>query len=74
MYLNNIEKEFSILKKDMGEWIKNGDCDKLAKKSRIKFAKLPYNLKLTENNPKNGNFTQQLLLVHSMFFKRLIAS
>ncbi|KZX12819.1 ATP-binding protein [Methanobrevibacter curvatus] len=62
MYIDELKEEFNILEKDMWDWIKNKECDKLAKKLRIKFARLPLNLKLSEQNPEKWKLYSAIFL------------
>jgi hypothetical protein len=62
LYINDIKQDFNVLKEDMWNWIKNGECDKLSKKLRIKFARLPLDLKLSENNPEKWKLCSAIFL------------
>jgi hypothetical protein len=62
MYIDELKDEFNILEKDMWDWIKNKECDKLAKKLRIKFARLPLNLKLSEKNKEKWKLYSAIFL------------
>ncbi|MDR2544561.1 MAG: ATP-binding protein [Methanobrevibacter sp.] len=50
IYLNKVDEEFDILQDDMWNWIRNGDCEKLAKKMKIKLSRLPQAVRLSKEN------------------------
>jgi hypothetical protein len=50
IYLSKVDEEFNILQDDMWDWIRNGDCDKLAKKLKIKLSRLPQAVRLSKKN------------------------
>jgi len=50
IYLSKVDEEFNVLQDDMWDWIRNGDCDKLAKKLKIKLSRLPQAVRLSKEN------------------------
>ncbi|MDR3223797.1 MAG: ATP-binding protein [Methanobrevibacter sp.] len=62
IYLCDVKDEFDNLQKDMWDWIRNGDCDKLAKKLKIKLSRLPLTLRLSKENTEKWKLYSAIFL------------
>jgi hypothetical protein len=62
IYLKKVDDDFKIIQDDMWTWIKNGDCDILAKKLRIKFSRLPLTLRLSKKNKEKWKLYSAIFL------------
>jgi hypothetical protein len=62
IYLCDVKDEFDNLQKDMWDWIRNGDSDKLAKKLKIKLSRLPFALRLTKENTEKWKLYSAIFL------------
>ncbi|MDR3222930.1 MAG: ATP-binding protein [Methanobrevibacter sp.] len=62
IYLADVKDEFDNLQNDMWDWIRNGECDKLAKKLKIKLSRLPYSLRLSKENTEKWKLYSAIFL------------
>ncbi|MDR3222388.1 MAG: ATP-binding protein [Methanobrevibacter sp.] len=62
IYLKKVDKDFKVIQDDMWAWIRNGDCDILAKKLRIKFSRLPLTLRLSKKNKEKWKLYSAIFL------------
>ncbi|MDR3290989.1 MAG: ATP-binding protein, partial [Methanobrevibacter sp.] len=62
IYLEDVKNEFDNLQNDMWDWIRNGECDKLAKKLKIKLSRLPYSLRLSKENTEKWKLYSAIFL------------
>ncbi|MDR3290810.1 MAG: ATP-binding protein [Methanobrevibacter sp.] len=62
IYLADVKNEFDNLQNDMWDWIRNGECDMLAKKLKIKLSRLPYSLRLSKENTEKWKLYSAIFL------------
>ncbi|MDR2545433.1 MAG: AAA family ATPase [Methanobrevibacter sp.] len=62
IYLGKVADDFNIIKDDMWTWIRDGDCDKLAKKLKIKLSRIPFSLRLSKKSTEKWKLYSTILL------------
>lgn len=62
IYVSDVGDDFNTLADEMWEWIKNGECDKLAKKLKIKLSRIPFSLRLNKESSEKWKIYSAIFL------------